>query len=167
LFQILNAVAPARQAFRKEDTMNNEEKILGMLSQMQADMTAMKADMTTMKADMMTVKADMTTMKADMTAMKADMTTMKADMMTVKADMTTMKARIDQIDERSQRTAVLLETEVDRKLNLLYEGHDAIMECLDKLSPKSRVEILEGDVALLKDVIKLMRQEIADLKKAQ
>lgn len=78
-----------------------------------------------------------------------------------------MEERIDQIDERSQRTAVLLESEIDRKLNLLYEGHESIMEYLDKLATKSRVEILENDVALLKDVVKLMRQEIAELKKAQ
>lgn len=105
--------------------MNNEEKILEMLIQMQADMVDMKADMAG------------------------------------------MKERINQIDARSQRTAVLLETEIDRKLNLLYEGHESIMEYLDKLATKSRVEILENDVALLKDVVKLMRQEIAELKKAQ
>lgn len=92
---------------------------------------------------------------------------MQADMTGMKADMASMKERIDQIDERSQRTAVLLETEVDRKLNLLYEGHESIMEYLDKLATKSRVEVLENDVALLKDVVKLMRQEIAELKKAQ
>lgn len=74
---------------------------------------------------------------------------------------------IERLDERSQRTAVLLETEVDRKLNLLYEGHGVIMENLDQLAPRSRVERLEDDVALLKDAIKLMRQEISELKKAQ
>ena len=66
--------------------------------------------------------------------------------------------RMDRLDERSQRTAVLLETEVDRKLNLLYEGHETIMECLDKLAPKDRVDELESDVIVLK---------IAELKKAQ
>ena len=76
-------------------------------------------------------------------------------------------SRMDQLDERSQRTAVLLETEITRKLDLLYEGHDAIMESLDRLASKSRVEELEDDVALLKDAVKLMRQEIAELKKAQ
>ena len=45
--------------------------------------------------------------------------------------------RLDRVDDRSQRTAVLLETEVDRKLSLLYEGHDAIMEHLDRLAPRT------------------------------
>mgnify|MGYP001127531226 CR=1 FL=1 len=74
---------------------------------------------------------------------------------------------MDRLDERSQRTAVLLETEVDRKLNLLYEGHETIMECLDKLAPKDRVDELESDVIVLKTAVKMLTQEIAELKKAQ
>lgn len=42
-----------------------------------------------------------------------------------------------------------------------------IMEHLDKLASKSRVEELESDVVLLKDAVKLMRLEIEALKKAQ
>jgi archaellum component FlaC len=79
----------------------------------------------------------------------------------------TMEERMDRLDERSQRTAVLLETEVDRKLNLLYEGHETIMECLDKLAPKDRVDELETDVIVLKTAVKMLTQEIAELKKAQ
>ena len=79
----------------------------------------------------------------------------------------TMDERMDRLDERSQRTAVLLETEVDRKLNLLYEGHETIMECLDKLAPKDRVDELESDVIVLKTAVKMLTQEIAELKKAQ
>jgi len=200
----------------KEDTMDHEEKILEILSQMQADMRSMNADMTSMKADMATMKddmtamktemtavkddmmsmkaemaalkddmtatkadittlkndmtatkADITTLKDDMTATKADITTLKDDMTSMKAEMATMRDRIDQIDERSRRTALLLEVDYKQKLDLLYEGHESIMEYLDKLAAKSRVEVLEGDVALLKDAVKHMRQEITELKKAQ
>lgn len=119
--------------------MNNEEKILEILVQMQSDMVDMKADMAGMKADM-------------------------ADM---KTDMAGMKEQIDQIDVRSQRTAVLMETEVDRKLNLLYEGHGLIMESLDKLATKDRVEKLEDEIIVLKTAFKTMNQRIAELEKAQ
>lgn len=74
---------------------------------------------------------------------------------------------MNQLDNKSQRTAVLLETEINHKLDLLYEGHGMIMEHLDKLASKSRVEELESDVVLLKDAVKLMRLEIEALKKAQ
>ena len=119
--------------------MNNEEKILEMLGQMQSDMAGMKADLAGVKADMAGVKADMAG----------------------------MKERIDQIDERSQRTAVLLETEVTRKLNLLYEGHGLIMESLDKLATKDRVGKLEDEIIVLITAFKFMNQRIAELEKAQ
>lgn len=77
------------------------------------------------------------------------------------------EGQIGRLDERSQRTAVLLETEVDRKLSLLYEGHGVIVNTLDSLASKNRAEVLENDVALLKDAVRLMRQEITELKKAQ
>ena len=78
-----------------------------------------------------------------------------------------MEDRLDRVEDQSQRTTILLEADITRKLNLLYEGHDAIMERLDKLASKSRVEELEGDIVLLKDAVKLMRLEIDGLKQAQ
>ena len=74
---------------------------------------------------------------------------------------------LEKLDERSQRTAVLMETEVTRKLDLLYEGHGAIMDILETLAPKSRVEVLEDDVRLLKIAFKSMQQDIEKKKKAQ
>ncbi len=119
--------------------MNNEDKILGLLAEM----------------------------KADMVEMKADMVEMKADMVEMKADMVEMKAKLEEVDQRSIRTQVLLETEIQDKIQLLFDGHELIKEKLDELAPKSRVDDLEDDVAMLKDVVKLMRLEIAELKKAQ
>lgn len=78
-----------------------------------------------------------------------------------------MGRRLDQIDDRSQRTAVLMETEVTKKLNLLYEGHGLIMESLDKLATKDRVEKLEDEIIVLKTAFKAMNQRIAELEKAQ
>lgn len=75
--------------------------------------------------------------------------------------------RLDNVEALSQRTAVLLETDYADKLQLLFDGHTAMMQKLDDLAPRSRVDELEDDVAMMKDVIKLMRQEIAELKKAQ
>ena len=62
------------------------------------------------------------------------------------------------------RTQVLLETDVSDKLQLLYEGHQTL---LDTLAPKDRVEKLEEDAALLKSTLRLLSQDVANLKKAQ
>ena len=102
-----------------------------------------------------------------LTQMQTDISTLKSGQQEILTDITGIKDRLDRVEDRAQRTAVLLETEVDRKLDLLYDGHDAIMERLDKLASRGRVEELENDVVLLKAAIKLMRLEIEKLKKAQ
>ncbi len=75
--------------------------------------------------------------------------------------------KVEEIDQRSLQTAIVMENTVIPKLQLLYEGHETIMEKLKDLTPKSRVEVLEDTVDMLKDVIRAMRQDIAELKKAQ
>ncbi len=75
--------------------------------------------------------------------------------------------KVEEIDQRSIRTQVLLETDITDRLQLLYEGHRMIADQMKELAGVDRVAALEDDVAMMKDVIKLMRQEIAELKKAQ
>lgn len=92
---------------------------------------------------------------------------LQTDVSGMKNRLGSMEEQMNQLDDKSQRTAVLLETEINHKLDLLYEGHGMIMDHLDKLASKSRVEELESDVVLLKDAVKLMRLEIEAMKKAQ
>ncbi len=92
---------------------------------------------------------------------------LQTDMDSMKTDMAGMKEQLDRVDERSQRTAVLMEADIAPKLQLLYEGHGAIMESLDKLATKGRVDELEADIIVLKTAVKMLTQEVAELKKAQ
>ena len=123
--------------------MNNEEKILELLSRHENSFEQINQTLSEMKAEMAGMKAEMT------------------------AEMAGMKAILEEVNQRSIRTQVLLETEIRDNIQLLFDGHELIKEKLEDLAPKSRVEELEEDVAMLKDVIKLMRIEIAELKKAQ
>lgn len=87
------------------------------------------------------------------------------------------------LDETTQRMKVLLDTEVSaaeqriakstvalmdaefsKRFDLLADGLQDIQQ---KLIPMSRIEALEDDVSLLKQVIRSMSKEIAELKKAQ
>ena len=87
------------------------------------------------------------------------------------------------LDEATQRMKVLLDTEVSaaeqriakstvalmdaefsKRFDLLADGLQDIQQ---KLVPMSRIEALEDDVSLLKQVIRSMSKEIAELKKAQ
>ena len=75
--------------------------------------------------------------------------------------------KVEEIDQRSIRTQVLLETDYHDKLQLLYEGHAAIMEKLDELTPKDRVEVLEDEIITLKTAVKAMSKRLSALEKAQ
>lgn len=59
---------------------------------------------------------------------------------------------------------VRLDVEVEKKFQLLAEGHQTL---LDTLAPKSRVENLEDEMAFLRSIIKTMNEDISTLKKAQ
>ena len=85
----------------------------------------------------------------------------------IQDDISGIKDRLDRVEDRAQQTAVLLEADINRKLDLLFEGHDAIMERLDQLAAKSELELLRSDMDMMKLAMRSMSQEIAELKKAQ
>lgn len=82
--------------------------------------------------------------------MQEDITGLKAGQSAMQDDITAIKLRLDY--------------EVDKRFDGVNEGIDAILE---KLTPKSRVDELESDVIVLKTAVKMLTQEVAELKKAQ
>ena len=117
--------------------MNNEEKILELLAEMKAAQEEMKADLSEVKA----VQAAQG------------------------RQIDRIEERLDEVDARSLRSAVMLENDVAKKIQLVYEGQEMLRQKMEGLAPKDRVEALESDVAMMKDVIRLMRLDIAELKK--
>ena len=59
---------------------------------------------------------------------------------------------------------VIIENTVSKQLELLAEGQQTLFETL---APKSKVDELEDDILMLKQVIRIMAQDIEQLKKAQ
>ena len=62
------------------------------------------------------------------------------------------------------KVAVTQENIVLPQLRALAEGQQNL---LDTLAPKSRMEAMEDEIALLKEVIRAHSRDIAELKKAQ
>ena len=102
--------------------MNNEEKILEMLTAMQSDIAELKAAQ----------------------AVQGEL--------------------LQELDARSLKSAVLLETDIPHQLGLLVEGHKTILETL---SPKSRVEELEEEVTILRSAFQALANRLTALEKAQ
>lgn len=57
-----------------------------------------------------------------------------------------------------------LDYDVNKRFDAVNEGIDAILE---QLTPKSRVDALEADIVVLKTAVKMLTQEVNELKKAQ
>ena len=68
------------------------------------------------------------------------------------------------IDASENRTHAYIEGAVIPQLQLLAEGHQALLETL---APKNRVEALEDEVVFMKSVIRSLAQDVAEQKKAQ
>lgn len=75
---------------------------------------------------------------------------MREEQKQMQDDITAIRARLDY--------------DVDKRFDAVNEGIDAILE---NLTPKSRVDALESDVTVLKTAVKMVTQEVAELKKAQ
>ncbi len=75
--------------------------------------------------------------------------------------------KLDEIDKRSERTAVLMESKVVPQVQLLYEGHALLRETL---ASNERVEKIEDTIAekvvVLESVVKSHSERIAKLEKA-
>ncbi len=71
---------------------------------------------------------------------------------------------LEELDDRSLRTAAMLENDVLPRLQLLYEGQAHLRETL---APKARLEVLEDEVISLKSAIKEMMNRLDALEKVQ
>ena len=68
------------------------------------------------------------------------------------------------VGRTESRLVAYIESAGMPKFDLLADGHKLL---LDTMAPKSRVEELEDEVSFMKQVIKAMSRDIAELKKAQ
>ena len=106
--------------------------------------------------------------KAGILAQTADMIDKAKDDM-LKQSAASTRAMIDQakddmLKQSAANTRVIIESSVMKKLDLLIEGQQSLLETL---APKSRVEELEEEVSFLKSVVHLHSQRLAELEKAQ
>ena len=118
--------------------MNNEERILQILTAMQSDLAGLKEGQESLMQGQERLEQRQEK----------------------------LEQRQEEMQETLTRVAVTQEGLVLPRLQALYEGHGAIMERQAGLAEKNRVEELEDDVAMLKNSVKRMRVEINELKRA-
>lgn len=144
--------------------MNNEEKILNILSAVQGEVSAMRGDITSMRGDITTMQGDIASLRTDVTAMQGDIASLRTDVTAMQGNITTMQGDIASLRTDVTKINIKLENEIAPKMTALAEGQEAI---LDMLVTRSRVDALEEEVKLLKMVVRQMGDELQTLKKAQ
>ena len=157
--------------------MNNEEKILSMLAQMQSSLTQMHSDLSDVKA----VQAEQGKQLAEQGKQLAEQGKQLAEhskqlaeqgkqLAEVRATQATQQSQLAELTEMQEelrtavnRVAMAQERDTLPYLKLLDEGHHDIMR---RLVDKDRVEKLESDTRMLKTTAKNHAQRLAALEKA-
>ena len=70
------------------------------------------------------------------------------------------------LKESAHNMRVILESSVDKKLNLILKALQAQQEQIKTLASNSRVDALEEEIIMLRSVVKKHTREIEELKHA-
>ena len=131
--------------------MSNEEKILTMLSEMKAEIDKRFDKIEAAQAEMQATQAKHGKALAEMQAVQAKQGEL-----------------LKELDERSLRSAVLLEGEIAPKVQVLFEGHKNLQDTLAPIERVEKVEkVVEERVVVLEAVVKSHSERISKLEKAQ
>ena len=99
--------------------MNNEEKILEILTQMQQDISGLKVGQARLEADVSGLKADVSGLKADVSSLKTGQARLEADVSSLKTGQTKLEADVSGIKVR-------LDVEVQKQFDQLVDGQDQL-----------------------------------------
>ena len=130
--------------------MNNEEKILELLTQMQQEQHQIRLEQQEMREEQRQIRLEQQEMREEQRQIRLEQQEMREEQSRMRDDITRINLR--------------LELDVEKRFDAVNEGIDAILE---KLTPKSRVDALEADVTMLKTALRVLTQDVDQLKKAQ
>ena len=146
--------------------MNNEEKILEILTAMQSDLVGLKEGQESLKQGQERLEQRQEKLEQRQEKLEQRMEKLEQRQEKLEQRQEKLEQQQQEMQETLTRVAVTQEGLVLPRLQALYEGHGAIMERQAGLAEKDRVEELEDDVAMLKNSVKRMRVEINELKRA-
>lgn len=133
--------------------MNNEEKILAMLSQMQEEQKQMREDISDLKSAQSTMQTDVSDLKSAQSAMQTDISDLRSAQSAMQTTLT--------------RVALTQENVVLKSLDALVEGQDITHQKMKDLAGKDALAELRDEVQLMRSVIAQHSRDIEALKAAQ
>ena len=71
------------------------------------------------------------------------------------------------MESQTAKINLIIENDVTKKINLIYEKLDSIDENLEKMPTPEDLAIANGRIEVLEAIVKKLSREVAELKKAQ
>ena len=72
-------------------------------------------------------------MKEDIRELKQDVSGLKQDVSVLKQDVSELKEQVEKLETGQRELKVLVETDINKKINVVGDGHFFIMKALDEL----------------------------------
>lgn len=141
--------------------MNNEEKILAMLAQMQGQMGQMQEDISGLKVTQDKIGADISGLKDDVSGLK-----ITQDKMGERLD--AVAAKQDAMGEDLHCVKAYLELDVEKRFDAVNLGINIIQKKLEQMDDtREKVKTAQDDIVVLKTAVRALARDVAELKKAQ
>ena len=86
-----------------------------------------------MNGTMMEMKEDIRELKQDVSGLKQDVSGLKQDVSVLKQDVSELKEQVEKLETGQRELKVLVETDINKKINVVGDGHFFIMKALDEL----------------------------------
>ncbi len=144
--------------------MNNEEKILSILEQMNTHIGSIDTRLDSLENRMGSMESRMDSMENRMGSMESRMDSMENRVDTMQSQMNTMQNQMGAMQETLTRVSLTQENAVLPRIQLLLEGHAGLAETR---ATNERVAALEKEMQILKPVTEKLSLEVAKLKSAQ
>ena len=85
----------------------------------------------------------------------------------IEMDKELLEAIGQMMESPTAKINLLIENDVTKKINLIYEKLDSIDEKLEKMPTPEDLAIANGRIEVLEAIVKKLSREVAELKRAQ
>ncbi len=157
--------------------MNNEEKILSLLTQVVTDVSGLKSDFAELKSDVAVLKSDVAELKSDVAVLKSDVAELKSDVAVLKSDVAELKVTQElhtmqiaelravqkEHSEWIRKYGITLEQKIIPRLDTLYEGYLSIRETM---ATKEDIAQIWDELSTQRASIKLLGARMTKVEQA-
>ncbi len=114
--------------------------------------------------DLSGVKEDLAGVKQDLSGVKQDLSGVKQDLSRMDHRLAEVETRLGKVGEVASGAKILIETEIDRAIKVLGEGHLGILDGMKDLVTQEQHEDVSVRVFALEEGFKKHSQQIEELQ---